>query len=121
MGVTYLAGDNVLHREVALKVIELPLAARASDLVRQRFLREARAAAALRHPNVAPVFEFGTTPEGSRCYYAMELVEGETLEARVHRQGPLDAATALDISRANWRKTWPTPWARHRARRRKRG
>jgi serine/threonine protein kinase/Tfp pilus assembly protein PilF len=98
MGVTYLAGDNVLDREVALKVIELPLAARASDLVRQRFLREARAAAALRHPNVAPVFEFGTTPEGSRCYYAMELVEGETLEARVHRQGPLDPATALDIA-----------------------
>mgnify|MGYP003694447127 CR=1 FL=1 len=61
-------------------------------------LREARAAAALRHPNVAAVFQFGASPDASHCYYAMELVEGETLEARVRRDGPLNAKPALEIA-----------------------
>ncbi|MGH7935996.1 MAG: protein kinase domain-containing protein, partial [Chthoniobacterales bacterium] len=98
MGVTYLAVDNVLRRKVALKVIELPTAARSSEVVRKRFLREARAAAALRHPNVATVFQFGTSPNGGRCYYAMELIEGETLEAWVRRDGPLNAELVLEIA-----------------------
>src|SRR5213592_2598670 len=97
-GVTYLAVDNVLRRKVALKVIDVPVAARGSHAVRERFLREARAAAALRHPNVAAVFQFGASPDGSRCYYAMELVEGETLETRVRRDGPLDAKLVLEIA-----------------------
>lgn len=98
MGVTYLAMDKVLHRRVALKVIEVPAAARSSQAMRERFLREARAAAALRHPNVAPVFQFGASPDASHCYYAMEVVEGETLEARVRRDGPLNAKSALEIA-----------------------
>src|SRR5947209_8352037 len=98
MGMTYLARDNVLRRKVALKVIDVPAAARGSPAVRERFLREARAAAALRHPNVAAVFQFGASPDGSRCYYAMELVEGETLETRVRRDGPLSAKLALQIA-----------------------
>src|SRR6266571_5056074 len=98
MGVTYLARDNVLRRKVALKVIDVPAAARGSQAVRERFLREARAAAALRHPNVAAVFQFGASPDGSHCYYAMELIEGETLEARVRRDGPLKAKPALEIA-----------------------
>jgi serine/threonine protein kinase len=98
IGVTYLAADRVLRRQVALKVIEVPPAARASQAVRDRFLREARAAAALRHPNVAAVFQFGTSPDASHCYYAMELVEGETLAARVRRDGPLNAKEALNIA-----------------------
>jgi TolB-like protein/Tfp pilus assembly protein PilF len=97
-GVTYLAVDSVLRRKVALKVIEVPAAARSSQPVRERFLREARAAAALRHPNVAAVFQFGASPDGSHCYYAMELVEGETLETRVRRDGPLNAKLALEIA-----------------------
>src|SRR5438034_5922876 len=97
-GVTYLAVDNVLRRKVALKVIDVPAAARTSQTVRERFLREARAAAALRHPNVAAVFQFGASPDGSRCYYAMELVEGETLETGVRRDGPLSAKLALEIA-----------------------
>src|SRR4029453_14917202 len=83
MGVTYRARDSVLHRSVALKVIEVPPGAGDSDVARERFLREARAAAALRHPNVAAVYHFGTGPKPDHCYYAMELVEGETLEGRV--------------------------------------
>jgi TolB-like protein/cytochrome c-type biogenesis protein CcmH/NrfG len=98
MGVTYLAVDKILRRKVALKGIEVPAAARTSHAVRERFLREARAAAALRHPNVAAVFQFGASPIGSHCYYAMELVEGETLETRVRRDGPVDAELALEIA-----------------------
>jgi len=101
MGVTYLAVDNVLRRKVALKVIEVPAvpSRRDSQAVRERFLREARAAAALRHPNVAAVFQFGASPDGSRCFYAMELVEGETLDTCVRRDGPLDARQALEIAK----------------------
>ena len=98
MGVTYLAVDNVLRRKVALKIIELPQAARTSYAVRGRFLREARAAACLRHPNVAAVFQFGASPSGRHCYYAMELIEGETLQERVHRDGPLNARLVLEIA-----------------------
>jgi serine/threonine protein kinase/tetratricopeptide (TPR) repeat protein len=98
MGVTYLARDNVLRRNVALKVIDVPATARGSRAVRERFLREARAAAALRHPNVAAVFQFGALPNGSRCYYAMELVEGETLESRIRREGPLGVKLVLEIA-----------------------
>jgi serine/threonine protein kinase len=98
IGVTYLAADRVLRRRVALKVIEVPPAARGSQAVRDRFLREARAAAGLRHPNVAAVFQFGTSPDASHCYYAMELIEGETLAACVRRDGPLNAREALEIA-----------------------
>jgi serine/threonine protein kinase/Flp pilus assembly protein TadD len=98
MGVTYLATDKMLRRRVALKVIDVPAAARGLQAVRDRFLREARAAAALRHPNVAAVFQFGASPDASHCYYAMELVEGETLEARVRRDGPLEAEPAVEIA-----------------------
>jgi serine/threonine protein kinase/Tfp pilus assembly protein PilF len=94
MGVTYRASERTLHRSVALKVIDT----HGSQAVRERFLREARAAAALRHPNVAGVFRFGALAGGDRCYCAMELVEGETLETRVRRDGPLSVETALEIA-----------------------
>src|SRR5438067_11407533 len=97
-GVTYLAVDNVLRRRVALKVIDVPAAARGSHTMRERFLREARAAAALRHSNVAAIYQFGASPNGGRCFYAMELVEGETLETRVRRDGPLNPKFALEIA-----------------------
>jgi serine/threonine protein kinase len=92
--------DQVLRRRVALKVIEVPVVptSRDSKAVRERFLREARAAAALRHPNVAAVYHFGASPNGTHCYYAMELVEGETLETLIRRDGPLNAKVALEIA-----------------------
>jgi eukaryotic-like serine/threonine-protein kinase len=100
MGTTYLAVDKVLRRRVALKVIEVPAAptSRDAQAVRERFLREARAAAALRHPNVAAVYHFGASRDGNHCYYAMELVEGETLEALVRRDGPLNSKVVLEIA-----------------------
>lgn len=98
MGVTYRAVDRVLHRNVALKVIETPVGAGGTYAVRERFLREARAAAALKHPNVAGIFQFGALPDAERCYYAMELVEGETLAERIRRDGPLPVDAVLGIA-----------------------
>jgi serine/threonine protein kinase/thioredoxin-like negative regulator of GroEL len=98
MGATYRALDKVLHRKVALKVIDLPEEAGGAHATRERFLREARAAAALRHPNIAGVFQFGAPSDFNRCFYAMELVEGETLESRVRREGPLEVERALEIA-----------------------
>ena len=59
MGVTYRAQDNSLQRQVALKIIKTDLASRGAE-ARERSMREARAAAALRHPNVATVYQFGS-------------------------------------------------------------
>ncbi len=95
MGVTYRATDTVLRCPVALKVINVDLAAH--PRARARFLREARAAASLRHPHVASVFFFGERPEDGQPFYAMELVEGETLQARVRRTGGLPVGEALEI------------------------
>src|SRR5215468_9060462 len=98
MGVTYLAMDKVLRRKVALKVIEVPSTMRGLNELHQRFLREARSAASLRHPNVAAVYQFGGSPDGGHRYYALELVEGETLESRVRRDGPLNAKLVLEVA-----------------------
>jgi Protein kinase domain len=95
MGVTYKAVDIDLRCEVTLKVI------RGKDLgeesARLRFLREARAAASVRHPNVASVFHLGRTDEN--YFYAMEFVEGETLESLLRRSGKFEVRTALEITR----------------------
>jgi serine/threonine protein kinase/Flp pilus assembly protein TadD len=95
MGTTYHAIDTNLGSPVALKVIGARYSA--NPRAHERFRREAQAAAQLRHPNVATVFHFGETPAG-QCFYAMELVEGETLEARVRRDGPLLVSATLGIA-----------------------
>src|SRR5205823_839753 len=97
MGVTYLANDTTLQRKVALKIIKIDVAGRSAD-ARERFLREARAAAALRHENIATIFQFGIREGSGQCFYAMELIEGETLEERVRRTGPLDPRSTIDIA-----------------------
>ncbi|HEU4772875.1 MAG TPA: serine/threonine-protein kinase, partial [Candidatus Udaeobacter sp.] len=97
MGVTYRATDTTLQRKVALKIIKTDIAERSAD-ARERFMREARAAAALRHENIATVYQFGMRVETGQYFYAMELIEGETLEDRVRRAGPLDAPATIDIA-----------------------
>jgi len=97
MGVTYRAIDTSLQRKVALKIIKVDVARRSAE-ARERFMREARAAAALRHENIATVHQFGIREETGQYFYAMELIEGETLDERVHRVGPLDAHTTIDIA-----------------------
>src|SRR3984893_6962821 len=94
MGVTYKAFDVDLHSPVTLKVIsEQYLGDESAQL---RFLREARAAASVRHPNVASVFHLGRT--GSSYFYAMEFVEGETLADLIKRSGGMEVKLALEIA-----------------------
>src|SRR6202140_1404819 len=93
MGVTYKAVHVDLHCPVTLKVISEKYLG--DESARLRFLREARAAASVRHPNVASVFHLGRT--GQNYFYAMEFVEGETLENLIKRSGPLDVKLALEI------------------------
>src|SRR5207249_9679045 len=68
----------------------------ADDSSRARFLSEARAAAQLRHRNIASVFHLGSKQD--EYFYAMELVEGQTIEEWVHHKGPIDCPIALDIA-----------------------
>src|SRR5438477_6961481 len=97
MGVTYRATDTSLQRKVALKIIKTDIAERSAD-ARERFVREARATAALRHEHIATVYQFGVRLETGQYFYAMELIEGETLEERVRRAGPIDARTTIGIA-----------------------
>ena len=94
MGVTYKAFDVDLRCPVTLKVISEKYLG--DESARLRFLREARAAASVRHPNVASVFHLGKS--GENYFYAMEFVEGETLENLVRRTGRLDVKLALEIA-----------------------
>ncbi len=94
MGVTYKALDVDLRCPVTLKVINERYLG--DESARLRFLREARAAASVRHPNVASVLHLGRT--GSSYFYAMEFVEGETLESLIRRCGPLKVKLALEIA-----------------------
>src|SRR5499427_6307005 len=93
MAITYRARDTVLNSAVALKVIDRKVAQNPG--ARSRFLREARAAAQIHHPNVARVSHYGE--EDGECFYVMELVEGETLETKVRREGPMPLALALEV------------------------
>ena len=95
MGVTYKAFDVDLRCPVALKLISERYLG--DESARLRFLREARAAASVRHPNVASVFHLGRN--GEDYFYAMEFVEGETLERLVKRSGRLQVKLALEIAR----------------------
>jgi hypothetical protein len=82
MGVLYLAFDPVTEREVALKVLRVD-----SDDLRDRFLREARLAARLQHPNIVTIYDVGA--HGDQPFIAMEFIAGETLAQLVHRRAPL--------------------------------
>jgi serine/threonine protein kinase/tetratricopeptide (TPR) repeat protein len=93
MGVTYKAFDVHLQCPVALKIINAQLFG--NESARHRFVREARAAASVRHQNVASVFHIGES--GGNYYYAMEFVDGESLEALIRRSGRLEPDLALDI------------------------
>ena len=93
MGVTYKAFDVHLQCPVALKIINARFIG--DDSARHRFVREARAAASARYPNVAWVIHLGES--GGNYFYVMEFVEGESLEKLVQHSGRLDPALALQI------------------------
>ena len=83
MGEVYRARDSVLDREVAVKVL-LPEVADEPDRL-ERFEREARAVAALNHPNILDIYDFGT--EEGHPFAVMELLEGQSLHDRIWRDG----------------------------------
>lgn len=95
MGVTYKALDIHLHFIVALKVINVEMLGDESAC--RRFVREARAAARVRHENVASVFHLGK--QGQFYFYTMEFVEGEPLDRVVRRAGCLEPTAALRVIR----------------------
>src|SRR4029434_1994483 len=95
MGTVYLATHLGLERPVAVKIIKREFASD-SDLA-ERFLREARTMAKLRHPHAAMIFDAGSLPDG-RHFIIMELVEGETLSEALAREGRFAAAQAVRIA-----------------------
>jgi len=91
MGVVHRAEDVFLERTVAIKLIDAPNARDAETV--ERFLKEARALARVKHPNVAEVYGFG--PHAGSWYFAMEYVAGENVESMT-----VDFATAIGVARA---------------------
>ncbi|MBK6485993.1 MAG: serine/threonine protein kinase [Gemmatimonadetes bacterium] len=99
MGVVFLARDERLDRPVALKV--LPPAIATQPTVRQRFLREARTAAQLAHPNIVPIY--AADESGGFAYFVMAYIDGETLGQRVAALGRLEPAEVVRLLRdAAW-------------------
>ncbi|HEY4563863.1 MAG TPA: serine/threonine-protein kinase, partial [Thermoanaerobaculia bacterium] len=94
MGVVYRAIDLKLDRPVALKFLSSQRGA--AEEHKRRFIREARAASALDHPNICTVYEIDQTPDGA-LFIAMALCEGETLRDRIAR-GPLPVGEAVEIA-----------------------
>jgi WD40 repeat protein/serine/threonine protein kinase len=95
MGVVFLAEDPQLRRPVALKAMKPALAASAS--ARRRFLREAQTAAAIKHDHIVTIYQVGE--DRSIPFLAMELLDGETLEDRLRREGRLPLSEVLRIGR----------------------
>jgi serine/threonine-protein kinase len=95
MGIVFLARDVALDRPVAIKL--LPPAMAAQPALRERFLREARTAAQLSHPNIVPIFSVEEI--GNLVFFAMAWIDGETLGERLQRRGPVPAAETTRILR----------------------
>jgi Tol biopolymer transport system component len=93
MGEVYRARDTKLDREVAVKVLPDEVAAHPDAMA--RFEREAKSVAALNHPNILGIYDFGT--DGAVAYAAMELLEGETLRDRLEA-GPVPVRKAIDYA-----------------------
>ena len=95
MGIVYLARDVQLDRFVAIKVLPSHLARTATS--RERFVREARTAAGLSHPNIVPIHRVGEV--SGFVFFVMTYVEGESLGERLRRTGPLPPAEAARVLR----------------------
>jgi serine/threonine protein kinase len=96
MGVVYRATHSLLNRPAAIKVLRPELGTHTAAL--DRFLNEARATPAIRHPGIVEVYDFGHTENGC-AYIAMELLEGDSLAERIERRGKLPVGEALAIAR----------------------
>jgi eukaryotic-like serine/threonine-protein kinase len=98
MGEVWAAWHQGLRQEVALKLLPIETGDGPGRAAIARFEREVVATTKLRHPNTVRVYDFGLTPEGF-WYYAMELLEGETVAELVAREGPLEIPRALELVR----------------------
>jgi serine/threonine protein kinase len=94
MGEVYLAVDTRLDRAVAVKVMRQSNSGLEAAVV--RFLREARAASALNHPNIVTIHDVGETPSGEH-FIVQEFIEGRTLRSLL--EAPIDLGAAIDIGR----------------------
>jgi len=94
MGVVFEGWDKQLHRPIAIKAMHPHLASIA--IAKQRFIREARAAAVVAHPNVVPIHSIND--EFDPPYLVMPLIVSESLQARIERNGPLDVGSALRVA-----------------------
>jgi serine/threonine protein kinase len=95
MGIVYLAREVHLDRPVAIKL--LPPDRAVDNSLRERFLREARLAAKLSHPNIIPIH--AVADSGGFVYYVMAYVDGETLAERVRTRGPLPSSEGTRVFR----------------------
>jgi serine/threonine-protein kinase len=99
MGVVYLAEDTLLNRQAAIKTVELVEDDAAQrEFLRNRLLRDARAAAGLSHPNIVAVFD--VFEQGNSAYLVLEYVSGETLAATLNRTPVADPAFTVKVLRA---------------------
>jgi serine/threonine protein kinase len=96
MGAVYRAADPLIEREVAIKTLLPDLPAEILDEVRERFLREARSAGRLNHPNIVTIFDVGE--DAGVAYLAMELLEGRSLQQVLRQQPRLPHGVAADIA-----------------------
>jgi serine/threonine protein kinase len=94
MGVVYLAEHPRIGRKAAIKFVRPDRSGK--DEAIERFATEAWAANSIRHPNIVEIFDFGTLPDGE-VYIVMEYIDGETLSARLQREGRLSVPRALHL------------------------
>ena len=101
MAVVYRAWDSRLERRVALKILAPELAR--DDEFRQRFIRESRAAAAVDHHNIIPIYEAGEA--AGVLFIAMRFVDGRDVQTIINQRGPLPPAGSATSS-GRWRRRW---------------
>lgn len=92
--VVYLGYDRILGRDVAVKMLHLPLSTDPENL--RRFELEAKTASSLSHPNIATIFDYGVMPSG-QPYIVLEVLTGESLAERLARQGPMPQQEAVEL------------------------
>ncbi|GEM_PF-1493924 len=98
MGVVYRGVDLTMKRPIAVKLIRPDGVEQLDEEIAGRFLREAKNTARLQHEHIVEVFDLGRTEEGG-LYFVMELLEGESLSARLRREGALSPETTVHIGR----------------------
>jgi serine/threonine-protein kinase len=98
MGVVYRGTDLMMQRSIAVKLVRAVDGVQLDEKIAGRFLREAKNTARLQHEHIIEVFDLGRTEEGG-LYFVMELLEGESLSARLRREGHLSPEKAVHIAR----------------------